>query len=164
MISDSKVHAKEGFSRVPPPLLFTAAASLGYLFDKRVRRNDKRGRLSKYVGLLVLEVGAALGAWALGTMIRRGQNPNPAAEKTELITNGPFRLSRNPVYLGAAIAALGRSIQASSPTGSVLTMVALLYVDRKVVPTEEQYLSERFGETYDEYRSSVPRWVIRRQA
>ncbi|NNN12721.1 MAG: isoprenylcysteine carboxylmethyltransferase family protein [Acidimicrobiaceae bacterium] len=164
MGNHSQLRATEGFSRVPPPLLFTAATSLGYFFDKRIRKKDRRGRLSKCTGWLVLDIGVALGVWALGTMIQQGQNPNPAAEKTKLITDGPFRLSRNPVYLGAALAALGRSIQASSPTGSVLTMVALLYVDRAVVPAEEQYLSEKFGKTYDEYRSSVPRWVLRRQA
>ena len=164
MGNHSQVRAAEGFSRIPPPLLLAAAATLGYLFDKKIRNKNGRGRLSKSAGWLVLDIGVALGVWALSTMISRGQNPNPAAEKTKLITDGPFRFSRNPVYLGAAIAALGGSIQASSPTGSMLTVIGLLYIDRAVVPTEEQYLSEKFGKTFEEYRSSVPRWVLRRQA
>ncbi len=92
-------------------------------------------------------------------MLKQGQNPNPAAEKTKLITDGPFKLSRNPIYLASALAALGRSVQGESPTSALLTFALLLYVDRYVVPAEEEYLSEKFGATYDEYRSSVPRWI-----
>ena len=155
----SKTKGSFNFHHLPPPALFFAAIFLGHLADRSTRSGKSENRLLKYLGFLLFDAGIAFGIWALVWMLKQGQNPNPAAEKTKLITDGPFKLSRNPIYLASALAALGRSVQGASPTSALLTFALLLHVDRHVVPAEEEYLSEKFGATYDEYRSSVPRWI-----
>ncbi len=78
-----------------------------------------------------------------------------------LVTEGPFRVSRNPVYLAlagilVANAVLRRSIVA---LGAVAGFVAVL--DRTQVPAEEQALSKTFKREYEKYRASTPRWIGR---
>jgi protein-S-isoprenylcysteine O-methyltransferase Ste14 len=82
--------------------------------------------------------------------------PKPDAA---LVTAGPFRFSRNPIYLGFLVVVLGFALRWGDLWGWLALMVCHLALDRLVVTKEEAYLSTRFGAAYEAYRTRVRRWV-----
>jgi protein-S-isoprenylcysteine O-methyltransferase Ste14 len=92
--------------------------------------------------------------------LRRGGTPaEPWKESTALATEGPYRLSRNPIYLGYAVAYAGIAVAMDSLIALTLLIPCMVVIDRFVVLREEQYLSRKFGAAYDAYRSKVRRWL-----
>lgn len=78
---------------------------------------------------------------------------------TVLLTKGPFRFSRNPLYVGFCALLAGSGAAADSLWMLAAALMFFLYLDRFVVPREERYLRERFGADYDAYCSKVRRWL-----
>ena len=112
------------------------------------------------IGIAVLLVGAILlFAWGSRTFRRHATSVEPGSSPAALVTDGPFRVSRNTMYLGLlavslAIAAVAGSIwffAASAALGAIL--------DRIVIPREEKVMRAALGEAYEVYRSRVRRWV-----
>jgi protein-S-isoprenylcysteine O-methyltransferase Ste14 len=83
----------------------------------------------------------------------------PWEEASRLVTEGPFRLSRNPIYLGDALAYVGVSVLIGSWWPLLVLPAVLLAMLRLVITREEEYLATRFGAAYAAYRSRVRRWV-----
>jgi protein-S-isoprenylcysteine O-methyltransferase Ste14 len=111
-------------------------------------------------GLIPMVIGLALYIWCLvfhfrtyRTSVRFGFSP------PHLVTDGPYQLSRNPMYLSALFAWLGWVVFYGSP--AVLAAFALLWslFAFRVVPQEERQLRKIFGEEYTEYQRSVGRWI-----
>ena len=78
---------------------------------------------------------------------------------TSLVTTGPYRITRNPGYLGLALLYAGIAALARAPWAYVTLVPALIVVDRAVIAREERYLQRRFGEDYLRYRARVRRWL-----
>lgn len=115
------------------------------------------------VGLVAVAVGIALYTWCLAVhfadyppSVRLGLAP------PLLVVAGPYRLSRNPMYLGALVTWLGWTIFYGSP--ALLGILSLLWsvLAFRVVPLEERQLEAMFGDQYACYKRSVPRWIWRR--
>jgi protein-S-isoprenylcysteine O-methyltransferase Ste14 len=83
----------------------------------------------------------------------------PAANTATLITSGPFRVSRNPSYVGLTLLYVAIGLAASSVGLLALTVVPIAALNRWVIPLEEQRLAGEFGEAYEAYRASVRRWI-----
>jgi protein-S-isoprenylcysteine O-methyltransferase Ste14 len=81
-----------------------------------------------------------------------------AQEDTALRTSGIYRLSRNPMLLGLYLIALGSAIYVQNPINWILVMVALI-VHHKIILAEENFLHERFGDQWIEYRNKVRRYI-----
>jgi protein-S-isoprenylcysteine O-methyltransferase Ste14 len=103
--------------------------------------------------------GAILGAWALLAFKRHHTTPEPNGVATALLTSGPFRMSRNPLYLTLISLLTGFGLALDS--GWVLLMVPLLalLLDRLVIAREEARLAAQFGEPYRVYLRRVRRWL-----
>ncbi|HEX4863582.1 MAG TPA: isoprenylcysteine carboxylmethyltransferase family protein [Acidimicrobiales bacterium] len=80
---------------------------------------------------------------------------------TYLATGGIYGLTRNPLYLGGALMQAGWAILLGSVQVAVVGVVYVVAIDRFGIPFEERMLHDRFGEAYDEYRITVPRWIGR---
>lgn len=128
-----------GVQRWRVPLGFVAAAVL--IIAARPHR------LSLLVGLPLAVLGLAVRAAAAGH-IRKNE---------VLATTGPYRFTRNPLYLGSAILALGLVIAAASWLLAVIAIAMLVGIYLPVIRREEQYLSQRFGAEFDAYAARVPR-------
>jgi protein-S-isoprenylcysteine O-methyltransferase Ste14 len=76
-----------------------------------------------------------------------------------MVTTGPFRVSRNPIYLADAIAYLGGTLLIHSWWPLLALPGVLLVIRRKMIDREERYLTERFGDVYREYQVCVRRWL-----
>jgi protein-S-isoprenylcysteine O-methyltransferase Ste14 len=146
---------------IPPPLVFVICILLGVGLQYAVRRAaipvDRR--ISAVGGILVSAIGLGLVASARILFIRTGQNPAPWKPSPELILNGPYRFTRNPMYLGVTLLELGLGLAVNILWISLLAAPALLVVHLIAVLPEERYLSEKFGDRYEDYLVQVRRYL-----
>lgn len=147
---------------VPPPLIFAAAVGLGVLGQRARPASLLPARLRRWrrpLGFALLAGGFAAAGWAVRTMHRVGADPNPSRPVPKLATDGPFRFSRNPIYLSMTAAYAGIILLRNSLWGALLLPGVLAILRRGVIEREERYLARRFGETYEAYRARVRRWL-----
>jgi len=108
------------------------------------------------LALVVLSVGIAI--WGRRTMQAAGTNVDPHRPATVLVKNGPFRFSRNPLYMALVLLFLGLSLVVDTWWGIVLLFPVLIIMHWGVILREERYLDQKFGASYQEYRSKVRRY------
>lgn len=110
-------------------------------------------------GVLLGLLGVATFAATVAAHRRADNSPHPTSPTRVLITSGPYRFSRNPGYLGFAVAQAGIAVALGSiwALGSVL--VSLLLANYLAVRPEEAYLERKFGERYQAYKRTVRRWL-----
>ena len=97
--------------------------------------------------------------WSLWLFARHETGLLPGDATTSMIESGPYRLSRNPLYVGLLALYLAIALLASSFWALVLFPTAVVLVLWGAILPEEQFLQERFGEPYDDYRAKVRRWL-----
>ncbi len=146
----------------PPPLVFLAGVVLGlgadYIFAlPALPRTDDAGGL--WLGLAFCGSGLFLILWAARCFNRAGTAIVPHRPSKVLVTEGPYRRSRNPIYLGMALIYLGVVCAIASLGVLVLFPLVLLVMEFGVIRREERYLAEVFGEAYESYRQEVRRWI-----
>jgi protein-S-isoprenylcysteine O-methyltransferase Ste14 len=115
--------------------------------------------LGVVVGAGIIAAGLALIAWAVGLFRRTGQDPRPWTPSPSMIVEGPYKRTRNPMYVGMTVIQLGIGFAANDLWISVLAGVSLYGVHHLAVLPEEAYLTERFGDAYRAYRASVRRYL-----
>ena len=109
--------------------------------------------------MLILVAGLGLVASARIFFKRTGQNPAPWKPSPELILKGPYRITRNPMYLGVTLFEIGLGLAVNNLWISLFAAPALLTVHFIAVLPEERYLSEKFGESYKAYLAQVSRYL-----
>lgn len=119
--------------------------------------------LAAYSGDLERGSIAAL-QWGIGPLGKRamkqaGTNINPLQPATSLVTTGPFRFSRNPLYLSLTLLFAGLSLILNSLWGLIALAPVLAILHFGVILREERYLEAKFGESYRQYRTQVRRWL-----
>lgn len=108
-------------------------------------------------GMMVLWLGLAI--WAVGTFRHAGTTPDPHGDVTAFVTVGPFRFTRNPMYLGLLVFQVAAALVLDNAWILFLVPLAWLVLDRVVIVGEERYLAARYGQAYDDYRGRVRRWL-----
>jgi protein-S-isoprenylcysteine O-methyltransferase Ste14 len=143
-----------------PPLLFLACLLAGWGLGKvRPLALGLPATPRMVLGVLLLLLAALHGGWGLLSFKRMGTTPDPNGEATALLTSGPFRWSRNPLYLGLAILLIAFGVKLDSAWILVLAAVLVLLLDRLVIAREEVRLRAQFGEEYAAYARQVRRWL-----
>ena len=115
--------------------------------------------VARVTGMAICAVGAALILWGIATMRAARTNIYPELPATALVTNGPFRFTRNPLYVALAILFTGLSIEMNNPWGLVVLVPLLAVMHHGVILREESYLERKFGEAYRRYKSRVRRYL-----
>jgi protein-S-isoprenylcysteine O-methyltransferase Ste14 len=143
----------------PPPLIFLGGFALGFLLEALLPSVSLTGWLGWGIGVPLALAGAAL-AISFVRSFRRARTPvDPYATPRALVTAGPYRLTRNPGYLGMALVYAGICFMASALWGLLTLVTVLVVIDRGVVAREERILEKSFGEEYRRYRHRVRRWI-----
>lgn len=111
-------------------------------------------------GALVLSiVGIAIAVPGRRALIAAGTNVDPLLPTTAIVTSGPFRFSRNPLYVGLTLLYLGLTSAFNTWWGVILLVPVLTIMHLGVVRREERYLEQRFGEPYRQYCARVRRYL-----
>jgi protein-S-isoprenylcysteine O-methyltransferase Ste14 len=76
-----------------------------------------------------------------------------------VVSAGPYRFTRNPIYIGMVLGIVGVGLAAGSAWTMLMALPFVVVIDRGVIAREERYLSAKFGATYDTYRARVRRWI-----
>ncbi len=142
----------------PSPLLTLAAFLAGVGIEWTWPSSLLSWPWTLLAGTVLVGGGSILFGAALWTMRQRGKHPSHSDEPPELITDGPFRYSRNPVYVGHSLMHVGGSFLIDSVWPLVMLVPVLLYL-RRVIKREEARLVTLFGDEYDRYCQNVRRWL-----
>jgi protein-S-isoprenylcysteine O-methyltransferase Ste14 len=142
----------------PPPLIYLAALAVGFGLEAILPSASLPAAVS-WLGVVPIVAGLALAVSFVRAFRRAHTNVDPGRPTTAIVTGGPYRLTRNPGYLGMAFAYTGIALL-SSALWPLLTLIgALAVVDRAVIAREERYLERKFGQEYLDYKRTVKRWL-----
>lgn len=117
------------------------------------------GHAHEILGGCLIAVSAAFARWAFLTMRHSGTTANPKEPAEALAIGGPFRISRNPIYVAMTGIYVGLDFMVDSAWPLILLVPLLLLMNWGVILREEQYLSGKFGDAYAAYKSRVRRWL-----
>lgn len=112
-----------------------------------------------WLGAVVFVLALALVAWAIVTITRAGSNVPTNLPTTTIVESGPYRFTRNPIYLGMLLGLIGLAIAFDNLWLLLMLVPFALVIRYGVVAREEAYLERRFGDVYRDYRSRVRRWL-----
>lgn len=112
-----------------------------------------------WLGAMIFALALALFAWAIITMTKAGSNIPTNRPTTTIVESGPYRFTRNPIYLGMFLGLIGLAIAFDNLWLLMMLMPFALVIRYGVVACEEAYLELKFGDIYRGYRSRVRRWL-----
>lgn len=147
--------------RFPPPAVFLLSFLFGFVLDRFLPLPaipvDRAARIA--LGVIVIAAGIVPIAWARIHFVRTKQNPIPWKPTPELIFQGPYLYTRNPMYVGMTLIQIGLGIAFNVLWSSLLALLSLAIVHLIAVRPEEAYLSEKFGQPYRDYLGRVRRYL-----
>ena len=142
-----------------PPLLYVTAAIVAVLTGMALPGGGSWLYLPRWFGWGVLFCGAMLDVSAMITMARARANILPHRAATTLVTSGPFRFTRNPIYVGNTIMMLGAAFAFANVWFLATGILAAVAVHQLAIKREEAHLAPKFGADWDAYASRTPRWL-----
>ena len=159
MSEDEKHNADNPGVIAPPPLIYAGALIAGLLANRRYRIPFLPRPLARALGWPLVVCGLAIGLLGEREMRRAETNTNPYKPATTLVTDGPFRFTRNPLYLSMTLLYGGISTLANALPAALLLPIVLHLMRRGVIEREERYLEGKFGDVYLQYKVKAPRWI-----
>ena len=147
--------------RFPPPLIYVLGLAIGFGLNKAMPLwlAAPEPHWMFRLGLALLAAGVFVAAWGIVTFLRRGTAVKPFRPATTIVDSGPYRFTRNPMYVGMTCAYVGCSFILDSWWEFALLPVVIAIIDRLVIAREERYLASAFGAVYEAYRARVRRWI-----
>jgi protein-S-isoprenylcysteine O-methyltransferase Ste14 len=147
----------------PPPLIFAAFLLVGWLIGWIIGPAGSPAFLQAapvaWLGALLVVLALALGGSAVLTLRRGRTSVDPYQPTTALMRAGPFKYSRNPIYVGLMLLSVGLALLAGSAWMVLLVIPAAIILRVGVVAREEVYLERKFGDEYRRYVGEVRRWL-----
>ena len=143
----------------PPPLIFLAGLAVGFGLEALLPGSSLPDAVAWILGGALLLAGVALLVWFERAFTQKKTPANPWRPTTAIATEGPYRLTRNPAYVGMALVYLGIAVCSEALWALVALPVVLAIVDRGVIAREERYLERKFGHEYLAYKGRVRRWL-----
>jgi protein-S-isoprenylcysteine O-methyltransferase Ste14 len=148
------------FKRLLPPNLFLiCVAAMGVLHLVWPGTRLHWHSAYQIVPLVLLAAGLGLAFWGSAHFSRAGTNIDTFHEPGLLVTDGPFRFSRNPMYLGMVIALWGVAKLLGTASPLLVLLVFAVIVDRWYITFEERWMKEKFGDAYTKYQARTRRWL-----
>jgi len=148
--------------RILPPLIYLGGLILGYAiwwFWPVPIAPGEWSVVIRIAGGGAFLLGVGLIAVAFTAFRRVGEDPNPMAPTNALTFEGPYRFTRNPMYVGMALLQGGLALAGNALWPLVALIPVLWIVRTQVIDKEEQYLERRFGQQYRDYKARVRRWL-----
>ena len=143
----------------PPPLIYAGALALGLVANKLYPMAFLPRAVSRVLGLPLIFGGLAIGLLGFREMRRAETNVDPYKPATAIVTEGPYRFTRNPLYVGMTLVYSGITALFNALPAAMLLPLALAVMRRGVIEREERYLERKFGDEYLAYKARVRRWL-----
>jgi protein-S-isoprenylcysteine O-methyltransferase Ste14 len=145
---------------IRPPIAWALAFIAGVALDRLYPMPFVPASVpGAWVGAAIFAFGFALAIWAIVTIRRAGTRVETNKPTTAIVTSGPYRVTRNPIYIGMLLGQSGLAVGFNS-LWLLVTLVPFYFVIRYgVIAREEAYLTHKFGSAYLDYKSRVRRWL-----
>lgn len=144
---------------IQPAALFVLTFACGFGLGRLASLEFLSGSLIRNTGYIALASGLMLSAWAIVCMKVAGTTVKPGAPVTAFVCKGPYRISRNPMYLALLTIHLGLGLILGNWGVLLTTGILGALLDRLSIRPEEHLLSQRFGVHYSAYCAKVRRWI-----
>lgn len=149
--------------RVPVPWVFVLGYLLGvglqFAIFPRAHYSATTRNLVSTGGAVVFAVGAVIAGWGLILFHRARTTTTPGKASIALVMRGPYRFTRNPMYVGLILAYVGEMGLLVQIAPLIPLLLVIAYVNWVVIPVEENQLRGLFGEDYVQFCNRVPRWL-----
>lgn len=143
----------------PPPLIVAIPLIAGLVANWMRPLPIFSGSAGLWIGILLVITGLSLIATGVVEFSRAKTAVVPFSPTTAIVSSGPFRFSRNPLYLGFVLIYAGVCLAMNTWWPLFLLPVAILVLRRGVIDREERYLERKFGAGYTDYKARVRRWI-----
>jgi protein-S-isoprenylcysteine O-methyltransferase Ste14 len=146
---------------IPVPWVFviTYLVGVGLELTLRPYLHAEPPRYVTVAAAVVFAIGAAIAGWSLVIFRKARTTTVPGRTSSKLVAWGPYRFSRNPMYVGLALAYIGEAGILKQFWPLLLLPLIVAYLNWVVIPVEEARLIEAFGAEYERYRATVRRWI-----
>jgi protein-S-isoprenylcysteine O-methyltransferase Ste14 len=145
--------------RIIPPLIYLAGLAIGFLVNIWMPLKFVPDALGWLIGAVLIICGVLVAGSALLVLKEARTTVRPDRAATALVIRGPYRISRNPMYLALASVYLGIAIAGQSIWALILLPVVLAIIQLRAIRPEEAFLKRRFGADYVSYTTKVRRWL-----
>ncbi len=148
--------------RIPPPLMFVVTYFAGVGLQRLLPfdvGSPGLVEIAHYAGFGLIAAALLLMLSSVGIFLRARTTIIPFGAAARLVSSGPYRLTRNPMYLGLVLAYVGIAGVRGEIWPLVLLPLPVLVIHRIVIPFEEQRLLEIFGDAFRQYCARVRRWI-----
>lgn len=147
--------------KIPPPLIALIFAALMWLISLYTPIISLSENSKSFVIFLCIFIGLTFDIFALVNFRQAKTTINPLQpEKTiQLVTNGIYQYSRNPMYVGLTFFLLAWAIYLLAPANIIMILLFVLLINELQIKPEEQALLKKFGQDYIQYQQKVRRWV-----
>jgi len=142
-----------------PPLLYAGALAAGALLDRLIPLPVLAPGTGLVPGVALFVVALTLAGWSFVLFRRAGTNVPTSKPATAIVTDGPYRFSRNPIYVALTTLSVGIALWTNSWWMLGLLMPTFVIMNIGVIDREERYLAAKFGDTYLAYKAQVRRWL-----
>jgi len=142
-----------------PPLLFAAAVVVGRALDHFAPVSGFQNRFFEIIGGVVIALALANDVWCATTLRRHHTTVLPHRPVSVMVTTGPYRRSRNPIYISELALTLGLALLLGSFWIALSTPMLFLALTKLAIEPEERHLRARFGAAFEAYAAKTPRWL-----
>lgn len=147
--------------RAMPPVVFLAFLAVAGALEYWCALDHPRGPfgLRGAIALAIFIASGSIAAYAIVAFARAGIYVNPRKPAKQIVEDGPFRFTRNPMYLGLVLVLLSLGVLLLSAWFFLSAIGPWFVLDRFVIVPEEAYLEQKFGDRYLQYRKRARRWI-----
>ena len=146
-------------TKIPPPILALVMIVLIYLSSFFIESTTFNYQGSLSVLVLILGLACAIPSFKLFARYKTTISPLKPSDATALVTEGMYRYSRNPMYLGLLLLTIASTIWFGTWFGIIINIVFIFLINFLQIIPEEEALLEIFGEEYEDYKKNVRRWI-----
>ena len=144
---------------IPPPFLLLGAIAIAFLASTISPGLRITVDFFPIAGIVLMGTGAALFVWTVQFFKKHKTTLRPRGKPSTFITTGPYRISRNPIYLGFLLIATGTAMLFANVLAFVGPVIFFFFIQTLVIPFEEDMLTKVFGDSYHRYRKRIRRWL-----
>jgi len=155
-MTEHKDHANV---KIHPPVLLFLHVGVALLLKWLFPISTAIPKMIEWLGYGIVLIGLGFAFFAMKRFRKAHTTLDPHGSVSAIVTDGPYRFSRNPIYVGLVCTLIGLPLVLGTIWGIILIPLFIVLMNRLVIQHEEVYLAEKFGDEYTSYKSRVRRWL-----